>query len=95
MKPEPQQTPEHLDPALLRQLVRQLKIINFWISLYGSLLLLVLGVILYLIFQVVGFVRDTNDRIDTMRDNVNVQRQACDSEGSLGDFLRSTTKLCE
>ena len=93
-KPSDKQ-PEALDPSLLRQLVRQLKIINFWISLYGTLLLIALGIILFLMFQVFSFVRDTNDRIDQARDSVNIQRQACQSDGAFGDFLRSRSGLCD
>ncbi len=98
MKETHTQPQPELDQALLRQLVRQLKIINFWISLYGGLLLLVLGIILYMIFQVVTFVRDTNQRIDEVRsnvsDSVNIQKQACESTGGFGDFLRANTDVC-
>lgn len=98
MKETHTQPQPELDQALLRQLVRQLKIINFWISLYGGLLLLVLGIILYMIFQVVTFVRDTNQRIDEVRtnvsDSVNIQKQACEGDGALSNWLRENTNAC-
>lgn len=79
---------------LQRQLLRQLKVMNFWISLFGTLLLVCLGIMLYLIFQIVGFVNDTNQRISEVRDNLDVQSRACESDNSFGGWLRDSTDLC-
>lgn len=88
-----------MDEKLQKQLVRQLKIINFWISFYGIIMIAIMGFLLYMIIQMVTFVQDTNRRIDALKNNVtdsvNVQKQACENTGPLGDLLKSKTDLCK
>ncbi len=88
-----------MDEKLQRQLVRQLKIINFWISFYGIIMIAILGFLLYMIIQMVTFVQDTNKRIESLKtnvtDSVNVQKQACEGTGGFSDLIRSQTNLCK
>lgn len=83
------------DIDIQRKLLRQLKLLNLWISIFGTIVLVTLAVVLFMVFQLVGFVRDTNQRVDEVRQNLDVQSQACDSEGGFGDFLRQRTGFCE
>lgn len=78
-----------------RALVRQLRNINRWLAVFGVLVLGSLAVMMFLLFQVVTFVRDTSDRLQSAGDSVNVQRQACDSDGAFGEFIRTRTGFCE
>ena len=94
MKPAPT-PPADEQTELLRKQVRQLKILNIWISIFGSIVLIVLGVMVVLIVQIVGFVNDTNQRIDTLRQNLDVQSRACESDNSFGSWLRESTGVCE
>ena len=48
-----------MDEVLVRQLVRQLKIINFWITLFGTVIVVALIVLGILVFKVATFVRTT------------------------------------
>lgn len=88
-----------MDQQLQKQLVRQLKIINFWISFYGIIMIIIMGFVLYMIIQMVMFVQDTNRRIESLKsgvtDSVNVQKQACDGTGAFSDLLRDKTDLCK
>jgi len=88
-----------VDDKVARQLVRQLKIINFWISFYGIIMIAILGFLLYMIIQMVTFVQDTNKRIEQMRtdaaDSLNVQKKTCDGGGAVADWLRANTDICK
>lgn len=81
-----------MDEALLRQLVRQMKILNIWITVFGTIILAALLVCLYLIFKVVTFVQDTSTKLNTIQENtrntLNVQQQICKSD-TFSDLLKN------
>lgn len=87
-----------MDEALLRQLTRQLKILNIWISIIGTLILAAIVICIFLLFKVVTFVQDTSDRITSIQDNtkntLNVKNQLCESK-TLTNLLEDRSKLCE
>lgn len=82
-----------------KQLIRQLKIINFWISFYGVIMITVLAVLAAMIYQVVTFMHDTSQRVDSLRnsasDSMNVKKQLCEGEGPVADVVKSNTELCK
>lgn len=88
-----------MDEKLQRQLLRQLKLINFWISLYGAIMVITIAIIAYMLFQMMAFARDTNDRIDSLKssvsDSVNVTSKACGGSGPVTDWLKSQTDFCQ
>ena len=88
-----------MDDKLARQLVRQLKIINFWISFYGIIMIAIMGFLLYMIIQMVMFVQDTNKRIEQIRtdaaDSLNVQKKSCGDGSPLADWLKNNTDICK
>lgn len=88
-----------MDEKLQTQLIKQLKIMNFWITLYGTLLLVVLVFILYMIFQVVTFVQRTNDQINSLKnsasDSVNVQKNVCKGDSQFSKYLKNNTDFCK
>lgn len=83
-----------MNEQLERQLVRQLKILNFWITTFGILFLIALGVIGFFLFQTVMFIKATNDNIQNFRqsttENLNVKKQACEGNDAFSQFIRST-----
>lgn len=78
-----------------RALVRQLRLLNRWITVFGVLVLSTLAIILFLLFQVVTFVRTTTDRVQSVGESVDVRQRACSAEGAFGDFVRSQAGWCE
>ena len=56
-----------VNEELTRQLVRQLKIINFWITLFGSLIVMTLLVLGFLVFKVFTFVHSTEQKVTDLR----------------------------
>ncbi len=79
---------------LERQLVRQLKILNTWITIFGTLFLLALGVIGFFLFQTVMFIRSTNDTVQNFRDSatqkLDVKGQVCGGTDAFANFVRGT-----
>lgn len=88
-----------MDEKLQRQLIRQLKILNFWITTLGILLLVGLAIIGYMLFQVITFAREASNNIQQLQQNtterLNVRNQACDQDGAIGEYLRSQTDICK
>lgn len=81
-----------------KQLVRQLKIINFWISFYGVILIVIMGTLAFMMFQVVTFVRETNERIDALRtsavESIDVQKKICQGDDEISGLIKRQTDLC-
>lgn len=83
--------------VLLKQVVRQMKIINFWITLFGSLFLVALLIAGFLLWQLVSFIGETNRKIDAAKsgvsDSLNVKKQSCDNS-TIGSWLKQNTDMC-
>jgi hypothetical protein len=86
-----------MDDILLKQLVRQLRVLNIWISIFGTLILTMLIILGILVFKVVTFVNDTNKKVDNFtsqtRRTLDVKQQACSSQ-SIGGVLKDKTNIC-
>lgn len=82
-----------------RQLVKQLKRLNFWITTFGVFFLLVLGVVIFLLVQVFLFMKDTGDRLQPFQDStaskLDVKTQVCEGTDGFSAWLKSNTSACE
>ncbi len=87
-----------MDEQLQKQLIRQLKILNFWITTLGVLLLGGLIAVAFLLFQIISAVQSTADRIQNLQDEtskrLDVQQQLCQGNSNLSGFLRGQD-LCQ
>lgn len=87
-----------MDEILLRQLVRQLKILNVWITVFGSLVLIVLIILGVLIFKMVMFVHATEQRLADIQtktaQTLDVQSKICKSD-TLSSLLNKSTDYCK
>lgn len=87
-----------MDEQLLRQLTRQLKILNIWITIVGTLILAAIITCIFLLFKVVTFVQDTSDKLTSIQDNtkdsLNLQKQLCDSK-TFGSLLKDRSQTCD
>lgn len=88
-----------MDETLQRQLVRQLKIMNTWITIFGSLMLISLVILMILVLQVVTFVRTTGEKVDNLKNSaassLDVKKNACTADNEFGKYLREHTGLCK
>ena len=87
-----------MDDQIARQLVKQLKILNIWITIFGTLILATLAVLGYFVFRIVTFVNDTNTKIDHLtsqtKETLDFKSKFCNSD-SVGGFLRGNTDICK
>lgn len=83
-----------MDRSVEAQLVRQLKILNFWITTFGVLMLLALGIIGFFLYQTVMFVKTTSDKITTFQqttvEKLDVKSQVCGGTDAFSNFVKST-----
>lgn len=72
---------------------------NFWISFYGVIMIVIMGVLLYLIVQMVTFIQDTNKRLEQFKtdttNSLNVQKKTCEAENSVASWLKANTDICK
>jgi len=72
-----------MDEQVARQLTRQLKIINFWITFFGSIIVITLLIMGFFIFKMVTFVRSTEQKITNFQtqtsETLNVKDDVCKS----------------
>ncbi len=77
-----------------KQLVRQLKILNFWITTFGILLLLALGIIGFFLYQTAMFVKNTSDKITTIQQQttqqLDIKSKVCEGSDAFSSFVKST-----
>ncbi len=87
-----------MEEVLLRQLVRQLKIVNFWITLFGTLFLVTLIILGVLIFKMLAFVHSTEQKLSDIQTKtsqaLDVQKQVC-STSALSKLLDKTSDFCK
>lgn len=87
-----------MEEALLRQVVKQLKVLNFWIAFFGTITIIgfiVSGVILYKVATYAGnsvkkfesFQQQTSKSLD-------VKQQLC-SDSSISSLLGSQSSICK
>lgn len=83
-----------MNEALERQLIRQLKILNFWITSFGIVLMIGLAIIGYLLFQTVMFMKTTSDNLQNFKNstsqNLDIKAQVCGGNDNFSNFIRST-----
>ncbi len=84
-----------MNEELQKQLVRQLKILNFWITLFGSIIVISLIIMGFLVYKVVSFTNSTRNEISDLKSSLNVTNKVCEGDGSLTGFLQDKTSICE
>lgn len=87
-----------MDDALLRQLTRQLKILNLWISIVGTLILASIIVCIILLVKVFTFVHHVETQITDVQQktsqNLDLKQKLCDSS-SFSGLLQNKTNVCQ
>lgn len=81
-----------MNEELERKILRQLKLLNIWVSIFGTLLLVTLGIIGFLMFQAAMFVKDAGDKVtnfqQTTTEKLDVKAQVCGGNDGFADFVR-------
>ena len=78
-----QKQPQPVTDPQLHQILRQLKILNFWIAFFGVSIIITMVAIGLLAFKMVTFVQKTNNQLTTLQQNttetLDVKSQLCES----------------
>lgn len=70
-----------MNEDLQRQLIKQLKLLNFWITFFGVFFVVTLVVLGFMLFQLISFMQDTADKFETLqretRQSLDVKQKIC------------------
>ena len=87
-----------MDETQLKQIIRQLKILNFWVTFFGIVIVIsfvIAGVALY---KVASYTSNTVKRFDNFQaetaKSLNVKQQLC-NDNSLKNLLSTQTSFCK
>lgn len=84
-----------MSDEIARQLVKQLKRLNFWVTIFGTVFLVTLVIIGIVLFKIVMFVQEVNTKVQSAGSSLDVKRQVCEGTGDFSNFIRKSTKACE
>lgn len=83
-----------MNEQLLKQLVRQVKIMNFWITLFGVIMVASIITLAFLIFQVVQVIQKTNTQLSNVKTEISqsmdIKAKVCEGDSGLTQFLHSS-----
>lgn len=86
-----------MNDKLLKQLVRQVKILNIFMAFFGVLIVVSIAVIGFMLYQMITFTQDAAAEVREFQqqtsEQLDIRRQACESE-QLGGFLKSSSEVC-
>ena len=78
-----------MNDELGRQILRQQKIMNFWLAFFGSLIILSLLVVGFFMFQAFMFLRNAEQKINTIQ-NQTTQTLDVKSDLCKNEFVRDS-----
>lgn len=79
-----------MDEKLIKALTRQMRILNFWVTIYGITILVVLIFLSVTLFRVVNYVNNLNKKVESSLD---VKTKICSNDGSLANILQD--RVCK
>lgn len=89
----------YMSDEVAKQLVKQLKRLNFWVTTFGVLFLVGLAVAIYLLVQVFLFAKHIGDSVQTFQANtvekLDVKQQVCSGTGAFSELVKNNTKACQ
>ena len=86
-----------MNDEVQKQLLQQLKIIKFWMTLFGTLFFVTILIISYLLFRVFTFVKNTSDSVDKIKgqaSSLNIKNQVCEGTTGFSDLVKNKTDAC-
>ncbi len=79
-----------MDEKLIKALTRQMRILNFWVTIYGTIILAILIFLSVTLFRAVSYVNNLNKKVESSLD---VKTKVCSNQGAIGNILKD--KICE
>jgi cytoskeletal protein RodZ len=88
-----------LSDDVARQLVKQLKRLNRWVTFFGITFLLIFGIVIFLLVQVFLFVKATGDTFQNFQQSttqkLDVKSQVCSGTDAFSSWLKNNTTACQ
>ncbi len=88
-----------MDIEIQKKLVKQLKLLNFWVSFFGSLFIIGMIITGILLYKVVAVVRHTTSSINNLQtsttEKLDVKDQVCNGTGAFSEFVKNKTNACD
>lgn len=86
-----------MNEQLTKQLIRQLKILNIWLAVFGITMIIGFVVLGVLIFKIVTFMQDASDKINNLEQRTqkvfDTQKELCSSD-TFGSLIKRNTDVC-
>lgn len=83
-----------MNEQVQKQLLRQLKLLNFWITFFGTLGVIAIIALAFVVFQLVAFIGETNAKLEGVKQEISqstdIKKQVCGEESSLRRFLEAS-----
>ena len=87
-----------MDEVLLRQIIRQLKILNIWITIFGVLIIVSLAIGGIVLYKIATIANNSAKKFESFQQqtskNLNVKQQLC-ADTSFSLILKSQTSICK
>lgn len=87
-----------MDEVIIKQLTRQLRVLNIWLTFLGVVMIVGFVILGILIYKVLSFTHDVSNKFTTLQQkteqSVNIQKQLCDIK-NIGTFLHKETTVCK
>ena len=87
-----------MDEVILKQLTRQLKLLNFWVSFFGILFLICFAVAGYFAYKAVTEVRKVESSLtssqQSLEQNINLKNNLCNSSTGVSALIKKQTSVC-
>lgn len=87
-----------MNEELQRQLLRQLRILNFWVKLFGAITIVTIVIVAYAAFKIISFAHKTDQKLQSIQQQTiqkfDLKKQACEGSGTLSDLVRDKTSTC-
>jgi type VI protein secretion system component VasK len=84
-----------MDEKLQRKLVRQIRIINVWMTIIGTFILGVLIACGWVLIQVWSLTKNTTQTIDSVKQSLDVKKTACNGDTAFSKYLQQNTEACK
>jgi hypothetical protein len=79
-----------MDEKLIKALTKQMKILNFWVSIYGTIILIILIFLSITLFRVVSYMNNLNKKVESSLD---VKSKVCSDQDKISGLLKG--RLCD
>jgi predicted PurR-regulated permease PerM len=86
-----------MDELLIKQLTRQLRLLNIWISFFGIIFLIGFLILGILVYKVVTLTDNVSNKFTSLQQkteqSLNLQKQICDTK-TIGSLIQKNTSIC-